>query len=784
MDNADWSAFPNTSSAKLWIGPGDTVRNALRLYNPSSWQGKLIKQAYMTLPENVSRMLLPHPNNKITTELDRTSKQLWEISKLHNANISYYTGTPGPHRKRTAQITNEGHVTLYAKIGDTNPARKLITREHEALALLASLTPPFSVPKASGCIEDSKGIIALQTAPDYNNIGVRGPALLEADMTALTWLSAKHQSHMKLPDLLERHNVIHMVNDLASRDKSCKQTLQNAITFLNNTFQKQEVQTCLAHGDYTPWNTLEQGKTGLYIFDWEYARTDMPALFDLFHFIFMPTRLVSGYPPADTISGMIDRLTRLSSYSFVNSIKEKELLIPYILLYLLVLLSRDFEAGTQPDNYLVSCIHILLLKSGYTDEPYRVLVEAYACDPEEGSEPGVGWNMVNAITGPHEAWVITRSNNRTAIETALTRQPRHDLHFIYVDLPRWAAFWKKGGRGIRTYYYLWQLLAWFRARRLTKKIDFDLAHHVTFVNDWLYSFIPLTPLPAVWGPIGSHPYIPFSLRMDFTTYIRDRLRYGFQAFMRFADPLFWLCTFRSRLIIGIEKGVVRRLPPAPRIRKRFIAHTAIGVESLPPPKNTNTQNTQGLQVLCVGRMVTIKGLHITLMAFSHLVRRHTDAKLKIIGKGPLKDRLIRLAHELSISDSVEFVDWLPRNDVIATMRQADVFLFPSFEGGGMVVLEAMANQVPVVCLNYGGPGQMVGDDCGFKIPPSSLKSTVRELGEALCFYCDNPLTLQQHGLNARQHVEKHYLWSNRSAAIDSWYREVDRHQSRARRPTT
>ena len=41
------------------------------------------------------------------------------------------------------------------------------------------------------------------------------------------------------------------------------------------------------------------------------------------------------------------------------------------------------------------------------------------------------------------------------------------------------------------------------------------------------------------------------------------------------------------------------------------------------------------------------------------------------------------------------------------MRKADLFLFPSFEGGGMVVLEALAHGLPVVCLQYGGPGEMV-----------------------------------------------------------------------------
>ena len=49
----------------------------------------------------------------------------------------------------------------------------------------------------------------------------------------------------------------------------------------------------------------------------------------------------------------------------------------------------------------------------------RVLVSAYACEPGRGSEPGVGWHWVREIARFNEVWVITRMNNRKAIETAL-----------------------------------------------------------------------------------------------------------------------------------------------------------------------------------------------------------------------------------------------------------------------------------------------------------------------------------------------------------------------------
>jgi len=59
------------------------------------------------------------------------------------------------------------------------------------------------------------------------------------------------------------------------------------------------------------------------------------------------------------------------------------------------------------------------------------------------------------------------------------------------------------------------------------------------------------------------------------------------------------------------------------------------------------------------------------------------------------------------------------------MNNSYIFLFPSFEGAGMVVIEAMAAGLPVVCLDYSGPGEIVTDECGIKIKPYCGGATIR-----------------------------------------------------------
>jgi hypothetical protein len=138
-----------------------------------------------------------------------------------------------------------------------------------------------------------------------------------------------------------------------------------------------------------------------------------------------------------------------------------------------------------------------------------ILVFAYACEPGRGSEPGAGWDWVRLLAGLADTCVITRANNAGVIEDALPETPERDrLSFEYVDLPRWAMFWKRGQRGVRAYYLLWQFAALPVARRLQKRRRFDVVWHLTLANLWLGSVAPLAGGRFVLGPAGGGAATP------------------------------------------------------------------------------------------------------------------------------------------------------------------------------------------------------------------------------------------------------------------------------------
>jgi glycosyltransferase involved in cell wall biosynthesis len=341
----------------------------------------------------------------------------------------------------------------------------------------------------------------------------------------------------------------------------------------------------------------------------------------------------------------------------------------------------------------------------------KLLLSAYACEPGKGSEPGVGWRWATELArSGHEVWVVTRGNNEQPVAESLACDPVHNLHFVYYDLPSWLTWWKKGGRGIRLYYFLWQIGIYFVARRLNNAVGFDRVHHITFVGIRQPSFMGLLGAPFVFGPAAGGERAPRLLRKSFplkgriTEWLRDvaNRATGF-------NPLMHL-TFHTATEIFATCEETRQLIPA-RYRHKCRIGLAIGVD-LPHPVPARPR-LGSRRILFVGRLLYWKGAHLALRAVARLIANGNPARFTVIGDGPDRRRLQALAQDLGVADQVEWIPWLSQEKLLQAYAEYDVMLFPSLhDSGGMVVLEAMARGLPVVCLDLGGPGTIVNDVCG------------------------------------------------------------------------
>jgi glycosyltransferase involved in cell wall biosynthesis len=406
--------------------------------------------------------------------------------------------------------------------------------------------------------------------------------------------------------------------------------------------------------------------------------------------------------------------------------------------------------------------------------PLRILISAYACEPEKGSEPGVGWNWAQQMGRYHEVWVITRANNRAPIEKALAKEPLPNVHWVHFDLPRWARFWKDRHRGIHLYYYLWQIGAYFVARKLHRRVSFNLVHHVTFVNYWMPSFMALLPVPFVWGPVGGGESAPrsfwssFSLRGKAYELLRDLARFlaEFDPFVRFAAR-------RATVGLATTSQTEKRLR-ALGCRKVLI-HPAVGLV----PEEIRTLNAMPLRqsdpfrFFSIGELLHLKGFDLGLRAFARFQARFPATEYWIIGDGPERKRLEKLAHSLGLAGKVRFWGTIPRTEVLAKLADCDVLVHPSLhDSGGWVCLEAMAAGRPVICLDLGGPALQVTEDTGIKVPATWPERVVSDLAAAFYKLASDPELRARLGLGARKRVEEHFNWEKKGLFMTKLYESL------------
>jgi glycosyltransferase involved in cell wall biosynthesis len=397
----------------------------------------------------------------------------------------------------------------------------------------------------------------------------------------------------------------------------------------------------------------------------------------------------------------------------------------------------------------------------------RVLVSAYACEPDKGSEPGVGWNWARQIAEDHETWVLTRSNNRPSIEAALAADPQPNLRFIYVSPPWWLTWWKRGHRGVRIYYLLWQVWALAAAMRAQRERPFDLVHHLTFANVYTPALLCLLPVPFVWGPVGGATRPCWRLAGDWG--IRgvayELLRAARRAAGRRLDPLTRLTWRRATRILAQNSETMRWLPRNVQQRCQIVPNGGYDSRHLIAAADRHDGR---VRAITPGRLVHLKGVSLAVRAFAEA--RLPDVHLTVVGDGPEHGRLAQLARELGVD--VTFTGWLPQTELFTLLAGSDVLLFPSLHDEcGFVVLEAMAHGLVPIVLENGGPPLLVGN-AGLTVPPGRRSAVVQALAGHLRTLAGQPELRTALQRSARQRAQA-FEWRARRAEIHALYQQVD-----------
>jgi phosphatidylinositol alpha-1,6-mannosyltransferase len=175
-------------------------------------------------------------------------------------------------------------------------------------------------------------------------------------------------------------------------------------------------------------------------------------------------------------------------------------------------------------------------------------------------------------------------------------------------------------------------------------------------------------------------------------------------------------------------------------------------------------------VVCVSRLVPRKGQDVLLRALPALRRRVPGTCLLLVGGGPDKPRLHRLAADLGVADVVRFTGSVPWTELPAHYAAGDVFAMPcrtrlagmDVEGLGIVYLEAAATGLPVVAGRSGGaPDAVLDGETGYVVDGRSVVA-VTDAVAGLLADRDQARRLGQRG---REWVEREWRWDLLAARL-------------------
>ncbi len=401
-----------------------------------------------------------------------------------------------------------------------------------------------------------------------------------------------------------------------------------------------------------------------------------------------------------------------------------------------------------------------------------VLITAYDVNPFKGSESATGWNFIYQASKYNKVIAITRENNRHNIEKfiSLNKIDSRNIKFYYFDLPYWARFWKRKSRGVFLYFYLWQLSLPFFIRK--KRIHFDIAHNLNFHTDTVPTFLWSLNKPTIWGPINHHEKIPSQYITSIQLLLKEYLKWSYKKLLWNLDIFNYLARYRTSIILAGNKSVIKRLKlPS----EKTILFPQVGAEdkgfSLSLKKEQKT-----FHILFVGRFVPLKAPDLVIEAFAHFYKRTqaSNIKLTMAGTGPEEKKLRKLTQKYGIEKQVEFTGWIKKEKLSELYKKAHVFFFPSYEGAGMVIPEALSFATPVLCFDNYGPGELVDNSCGIKIPYTKYSQSISDFSEALYFLYKRRDILIEKAINARKKFEEEFDWNKKGKKLNEIYNIIQK----------
>lgn len=393
----------------------------------------------------------------------------------------------------------------------------------------------------------------------------------------------------------------------------------------------------------------------------------------------------------------------------------------------------------------------------------KILLQAFQCDPKGVSESYLGYRWKKGLSELFDVTLVTGSSECPfpAIKPSLQWKPR-------------SKYARRLNSAIKLDYFYFNKAC---LRALHEKVsEYDLLHHVSPVAPRYPVSLSKYSNRFVLGPIAGGLRVPpgFRKEIEGDEELFFRLREFDNIRFRFDKKLKDTYSRADKIIIAGDY-ILDLLPE--KFHSRCIKMLDVGIDTADYCFSGVDYQSEAVNLLYVGRIVPYKGLLYLLKSISILpenIKRHIN--LNVVGDGgggayELKCREFVKGNHLS--ENVNFLGFLDKKSVKCIYEASHIFCFPSLaEAGGTVVLEAMAKGLPVIAINYGGPGESVSPQSGYLIHPESPGQLVEEICEKILFLYNDRDKLQRLSLGARERAEKEFDWRMRCLKMADIYKSL------------
>ena len=403
----------------------------------------------------------------------------------------------------------------------------------------------------------------------------------------------------------------------------------------------------------------------------------------------------------------------------------------------------------------------------------RILLLAPDCNPEGITIPLEGYCQAEALAQRHDVTLVARPASEDALRRA--QAPFRAIEFIGMPWLEHLHAWTL--RRIFKFNYRSQVLTaftvplsmafewrvWRHLRRRISAGEFDVVLRLLPLNTVCPSplafFLRKGPIPFVLGPLnGGLPWPQgFSQAKDQKQWISPlRALYRLLPFARSTYP------YATAIIAGsshtyCELGVHRnKLFYVP---ENGLSRSILSADLRGPEYNDK------LELIFAGSLVPYKACDLALRAAASLLRSDL-ARFTVLGDGPERGRLEQLTRSLGIDKAVSFLGSVSHSEVLKLLGLADVFVFPSVrEFGGAVVVEALAAGAVPVVADFGGPGDNVHPDVGFKVPLRSEDDVISQIESILTRLAHDRRSLDSLRRRGMLYARESFSWDAKAQRI-------------------